>query len=411
LQLLPAAWRWALADSALLQAIAADQPVKRGPRGERLHGWLVRADRVGLAIPAMWIVGMTQAVAAWRRHRSGPAQGVPFGRVFVGFGAGMEDKLFRQYESMVGPSVVRVDQTDPASCGKYQRVAFARIIGAVTRSTRQASKALRGLPPSLAPSCDQFRTFAAMRLGDYSFMRAWFETLNARVPRVTEACFVAADTPAFAAIDSGLMARHLQHGFVRHSLVFPGFAHVDALTIDEGKHFRRRLPDAIVAQVEYPHIALEGLSSAILVASVYEETAELQKVQSFLSWAQLQSWGVAVRPHPREDRKFWTTQVDRGLFQLAEEDRTFHDALKRLRPRIVVSWYSTALADALNCGIIPVTVSDGDTPAVRDMVYPLFKRALRWPQDASRIAEVMASDEAYRAVLQTLQGDASSLHE
>jgi len=323
----------------------------------------------------------------------------------------MEEKLFRHYEANTDPPVARVNQTDPASCGQYQRVRFVRILRAVGRSARQAEQALSRLPPALAPSRDQFLTYAAMRLGDYSFMRAWFESLSARAPRVMEACFVAADSAAFAAIDAGVRARYMQHGFIRHSLVFPRFAQVDALTTDEGEHFRRRLPGASVDQVEYPEIGPEGLTSKVLVASVYEDTTELQKIHSFLSWARQRAWDVAVRPHPREDRAFWNTQADGGLFQVTDEDRTFHDALNRLRPRIVASWYSTAVADALNCGIIPVTVSDESTPAVSDMVYPLFKRALRWPQDRQRIAEIMSSDEAYRATLRSLRGDASSSDE
>jgi hypothetical protein len=118
---------------------------------------------------------------------------------------------------------------------------------------------------------------------------------------------------------------------------------------------------------------------------------------------------VRVRPHPREDRSFWTNEVDPSLVDFEGGDASFHDALRRLRPRIVVSWYSTALADALMCGIVPVTVSDETTPAVADMVYPLLDRALRWPRDQHRIAEIMRSEAAYQETLSSLRGPASQL--
>jgi len=95
------------------------------------------------------------------------------------------------------------------------------------------------------------------------------------------------------------------------------------------------------------------------------------------------------------------------MVQIEDADPSFEDALRRLRPRIVVSWYSTALAEALNRGIVPVTVSDESTPAIADMVYPLMDRALQWPRDQARIAELMRDDAVYCATLQSLSGEAS----
>jgi hypothetical protein len=145
----------------------------------------------------------------------------------------------------------------------------------------------------------------------------------------------------------------------------------------------------------------------IMVASVYERSQEMARILPFLDWAQGNAWNVRVRPHPREDRSFWSREVDDSLAQLDDRDASFHDALRRLRPRIVVSWYSTALAEALNCGIMPVTISDESTPAIADMVYPLLDRALRWPRDLERIVQVMRSDAAYDATLQELRGTVS----
>ena len=149
---------------------------------------------------------------------------------------------------------------------------------------------------------------------------------------------------------------------------------------------------------------MDELSDEILVASVYERSQEMQRIMPVLDWARVNGCRVRVRPHPREDRSFWSNEVDPTLVQIEDSDASFHDALHRLRPRIVVSWYSTALADSLNCGIVPVTVNDATTPAIADMVYPLLDRALRWSCDLERIAEVMRSDAVYRATLQALRG-------
>jgi hypothetical protein len=202
----------------------------------------------------------------------------------------------------------------------------------------------------------------------------------------------------------------LQHGFVRRSLLFPCFVAVDALTEDEAVHFRRFLPSARVRIRDNEQLQTTDLNASVLVASVYEVEQEMRRILPICDWVHENGWTLQVRPHPREDRVFWSERVDHSSIQIEDGDSSFYDALKRLRPRIVVSWYSTALADALNCGIVPVTVSDESTPAVSDLVYPLFKRALRWPQDRQRISEIMSSDEAYRATLRSLRGEASTSH-
>ena len=406
LNAMPADQLWALADSALLQAMARGEPVQRGPRGQRLRRLLGWADRLGLARALLLVTGGVELLKLL--HRQGPRQqkadyGLP-ALLFVGFGAGPEEALFGSYTAEHAGQVARLNQVDIATFGAWQRLRLGGAMAALWAAHRHAWQAVSNLPLPCQSWRLDFIAFAAMRLGLYSYMRAWFGALGTRQPGLKEVCFLAADTPAFAAVDAGLVTRYLQHGLIRHSLVLPVFDCVDALTHDELSHFQRRLPQAnIHLAASYPDLAAQGLSGGILIASIYGEHDELAVIGPVIIWANAQGLPLWVRRHPCEDPTFWAGMAHRHTFLLEDEDPSFQAALQRLRPSLVVSWYSSALADALRCGIIPVTVSDPKSPVIQDMVYPLVDRALQWPVDQAQIEQVLQDPEQYRQTLLRLQ--------
>jgi hypothetical protein len=120
--------RWVLADSSLLQAIAANEPVVRGPRGGRLRSILVLADRVALAGPVLLAVGFVDLITKMRRQRLHQCTNDRLCRLFVGFGAGSEEALFAQYCHESRDSVARTSQIDVATMGRIHRVGVAQAL-------------------------------------------------------------------------------------------------------------------------------------------------------------------------------------------------------------------------------------------------------------------------------------------
>ena len=58
--------------------------------------------------------------------------------------------------------------------------------------------------------------------------------------------------------------------------------------------------------------------------------------------------------------------------------------------------------DALQAGILPVTIENAASPVILDLAYPLVDRTLHWPGDQERISRLMESDALYRETLNTL---------
>ena len=416
LQHLPVNCRWAVADSSVLQAIARGEKVQRGPAGRRLKR-LVRIFTM-LKIPylLLFAVGFFELTRLLLRQRNtadsllrAPTEHMPAqypAYFFVGFGAGSEEYLFDRYCVDRNAPVGRIDQTEPVSMMSWHSVGPMEGISALFTSIALARQAMKNLPEECLPWKGDFLTFIGMRLGYFSYGFAWFSKIKEKAPHVEEVCFVSPDTLAFAAINSMLRTRFVQHGLIRHSLIFPEFDSVDAITADEANHLRYRLPRAVVHLDSFPASSISARYTAcVLVASFYGSNEEMLRVVPFLEHLAAKGLYIHVRPHPREDQSFWLRSVLSFDVVMEDSNESFNAAIERLRPSLLVSWFSTTLMEALCSDTIPVSVSALDDKNVADLVYPLFARCLHWPSQHEDLEVAMSSKNGYENILARLQSD------
>lgn len=407
LQASPQQYRWVYGDSALLQAISRNEPIVRGIRGRLLGGLVKVSRRLGLVWPLLRLMGILEIIGLLLRQRAttrnGNSQNNNYPeRFFVGFGAGKEEVLFKQYCENHSGKVGRLNQIDISSFSVWHRVGIGSGFRALVSALAAARMAITALPAEINPWRADFFTYVGMRIGYFAYMRAWFEILKIKSgTSLDEVAFVTGDIPAFAAVDSGFATCYLQHGMIRLSVVLPSFNRVEALTADEAVFMRHRLPKLHVTQ----HLSfmcrleLSQLKRGILVASIYGDTEYLSIITPFILWANAMKVPLQVRPHPCENSTFWQGYLAVGQVTIEKCDEDIYQCIARLCPRLVVSWFSTAVFDALECGVIPVTVCTDDDRNVADMVYPLFKRCLRWPDDVDSITRLLNDDEYYATVL------------
>jgi hypothetical protein len=323
---------------------------------------------------------------------------------FVGFGAGPEESLFDAFCAEKKGNVVRIDQTKVESMGQIYCLGVYSAFGSLIDSLFLVKQAMANLPVEFEPWKEDFFTFAGTRIGYFSYVMAWFARLKVNAPEVEEVCFLSGDTAAFAAVNVRIQTRYLQHGLIRRSLVLPDFDRVDALTGYEVIHFRHRLPKANIHLVRPCSAQIDpGPSPCMLVTSVYFNSEEMNRIRPILEFATHNGMIIYVRPHPRENTKFWHT-IDMPVKILMEEsDLTFDAAIDRLQPTIVVSWFSTTLVNALNRGVIPVSVSACDDLNINDMVFPLSRHCLNWPEDLNELQTIIFDKTQYQSTLSRLR--------
>jgi hypothetical protein len=410
LQRMPAQYHWVLADEALLLAISRGEPIMRGIRGRRLSGLVKASQRLGLLWPLLLLVGMVELVRLLLRQRTSPRNEVcreadyPM-RFFVGFGAGPEEQFFKLYCEEHPGKVARLDQIDISSFAYWHHVGVIQSIRALAHALATARKAVTALPFELTPWRSDFLTYAGMRAGYFAYMSTWFEILRTKAgAHLEEIVFLAADTAAFAAADVKLPICYHQHGLISYNIQ-PDFTRVASLTSDEATFLQEVLPKARInlCPGQEPTLTPRKMTREILLASIYGDTNYMSSITPVIAWARMMKTPLRVRPHPCEKNECWTEYEAGGVLTIERTDTDFIQAMNRIRPRLVVSWFSTALAEALEYGVVPITVCAEDDRYVAGTVYPLFRRSLRWPQDVDTMARLLDDDKFYASVISRLR--------
>lgn len=224
--------------------------------------------------------------------------------------------------------------------------------------------------------------------------------------RIEKAVFISNDTPAFACLDAGFRkVEFRQHGCLRRSDLMPQFPLLQVLTEEEQDYLSKQLPGAEFRLVQ-PRGQIENYNRLLLIASIYDtdelhKADELQKLKDIFAWAESRSVAVRIRPHPCEDPVFWRLHFPDAMIDAA--DASFEDALARLRPLFVLSWFSTALIDALLRGVVPVSVSSANCKHVQDMVVSLHSHCLAWPEQESILDDIVAGKTEVAEIVQRLR--------
>ncbi|KAA6183941.1 hypothetical protein F2Q65_14130 [Thiohalocapsa marina] len=411
-QTLPNDIRWAFADSALYQSIDHGKRITRGSRGRILSFILRASQKVKIEWLAILGVAFYEAAKMWRAYQKPDtycSKDVE-PHIFVGFGAGMEEELFRIFaEDRRG--VFRADQQRLESFNVDHEMRLKDVFRTVLQSLGRLKNEWPTLPLDAHEYRVEFLTHLTMRVARYCFFRTWFECYTKALGRAPEVCLISPDTLAFAAVDAGVISDFYQHGLMRLSGVFPDFTRVRALTADEASYLQKALPRSVIRSALPIAKPIENTRDrVVLVASIYGSVSQMNIVIPFLEWADAAGMTILVRRHPKEQSDYWSSLSPRFRLTIDDRNEPIAKVFTRVRPAIVVSWFSTAMVDALNYGLIPVMLVPNDDDAVRDLIYPLVTRTLNWPNDKVQIDKALRSSAARGAIIRTLKAQGNQSH-
>jgi hypothetical protein len=321
-------------------------------------------------------------------------------------GAGQEAELISVLRAEEPRGAHHLDERDPASLGE---VAVPRVSEVVREVWRGATEIVRGLDRSPMDAIREHRAWwlarAATRLGRYAFARAWGRALPGSVARVV---FLAPSTVTFAIADalagSGTRAEWWQHGMIRRSSLYARVPRARLLTVAEADYLRIL---GVCPQVELyfpkagPATPLDP-RSVVLLASQHDtdtckRAAYLDRLREVVDWLAARGHRLVVRPHPREDLAFWSAHFPN--LEIQREPVRFLDHLRALRPRFVLSWFSTALIDGSLVGVPGLTLGTGPDAQLEDVVFDFEATFLQWGRDQARIEAMLKSERersAYR---------------
>ena len=381
----PVEFRWALANSGLQKIMTGEawdvSPFgRRGRLIRRLVGFACTFGAARLVVALTALAEVTRFMYQARRVQ--PLRLPAKCRIFVGFGAGPEEEMWRTFEEESDELAIRLDETLPDTFLAYHRPSVFELWKQIWRESGAVLPFL--LKSELEPVA-LFRkntlTFAALRMAKYILYRTWWAGVEDS--SISEVVFLSAATPAFACIDAGMApVEYRQHGLHRKSILMPSFHVLKLLTQVEADCYQQYLPTSEI-NVLRPQQRVTQHLPHILVASIYDvpglyKIKDLARVQSLVLWANQNNLEVIIRKHPRETDNFWNAHFPELQVDVTRD--RFEDALMRIKPVFVASWFSTSLVDALFANVIPVSVVEPGDQHIQDLVFDLLKHCLLWPQ-------------------------------
>lgn len=394
-QALPPGIRWLNNVERTIRAHACGLPVERGPRSRAAAGLLAIAGIFGLAGWAAQQMGFCLLGLLYVQMLRVRSADSLKNTVFVGIGAIRETALQRELAEERQEPVTFLNETSVASFAQHFKPGWRELLRewkAISHDARAqlSDRDLRGL------SARDRRVAFVTEAHRFVWCRAWFRMLRRRGTR-EPVVFSAASAVAHAAATAGLRAAYHLHGFQCRSLVYPEFEEVRCFTEPEQQHLASRLPRARVLLSREQSTLIET-KRAVAVAGCYGQRVGFEDCIAFVEWARRRNIAVILRPHPRDHSGFFERWRGSEGVTWSESAVPFEEFLETARPRLLLSWYSTALYDALRRGIVPVTVRTEEWRSL-DMVFPFREISLHWPGDETEAARFMDGDARMHAFL------------
>jgi len=397
IQRLPGDIRWLHAVPDVIQSRACGTALRFGPRTRVAAILLSLAIVPALARLVTCAGSFLLLVNAHRAQGRSARSAIPGSSIFIGVGALREHGLIHALASERSDEVCFLNETSLKSFSSVQQVGWSdlwrewRCVVGATWTQLGGEDPLVGLPPFYRRI--EFLTQAHR----YAYLRAWFRKLKTRKQVREPLVFSASSVVAFAAVSVGARSAYHIHGFQRQSLVYPGFEEVRCFTRAEAAHVARRLPNARVTVEIEPSGAINS-ERVVAIAGCYGQTLGFDDCASFIAAAKDNGIPVIIRPHPLDRSGFFERWRTDSAVRFCDTSLPFDVFLEQYRPRLVLSWFSTALYDALRRGVVPVTV---ETEAWRplDTVFPFQEISLRWPKERERAFRLLSSDVERKAFL------------
>jgi hypothetical protein len=233
----------------------------------------------------------------------------------------------------------------------------------------------------------------------YAYFHAWFDMLGLKIgPELRVGFGAASTTVSYPAVRSGVWCSYYPHGLLARTVVFPEFSEVLCSNRFEADHIRTRLPRAVI-RVECQSFEPVETEQFAAIASGYLDDPDSEVCRSFLEWARKEGLPIFVREHPRirpELAERWRGVP--GVVATSVEG-SVDDFIQRYRPRLMATWYSTTILDALSRGVLPVALC-GVEP---NGVIPIGEISISWPKEEARLRDLLGDRISCRALAADFQ--------
>ena len=175
---------WMVASSSVIQSITNSNPVEFGPRGKVLHKIFTFIGTSFFALQFIRILGLSLCLSWWIKSCSFKKAESKAVNIFIGFGAGSENEMFRRFIHENPDKAVYLNQTVPTSFAKVTRPSLLTLVKNIWKESRQVITSLNSTNIFFISNyAIEWLTSISIRFSAYVFYKSWTFSLNEQVKR------------------------------------------------------------------------------------------------------------------------------------------------------------------------------------------------------------------------------------
>lgn len=388
---------FALANQAVIKAMAQRQPTAWGRKKQLLTSLMRYASKINLSDATIFMIAALSATLTWLRLRKQRTQNIQATdvHVFAGFGAASEEYLFQQFQNSAPEQIIRINWITLEGMHQLGCPSLFPILKEIAQYSFGHTKKLRAAIPLIRDHLVDFLTTAASNTGQYVFFRHYWR--QARQYGLKKITFLAPDMAAYACIDENIDHVFQQHGLLCLSVLLPSISAANLMTREEASYMTQRLSSLRHLELTHTSQGHTEKSPILLILPPTQITNDTAKqIKEAITWASAAGLKTVLRPSPA----FYYQQINdyKHHFESTPLDNleiSFEDSLTALQPILVGAWWSTGLATCLQQGYLPLSFCDEKAADHFSMIYPMKDKVLFWHKDKQRIAQALSSPTLY----------------
>lgn len=261
------------------------------------------------------------------------------------------------------------------------------------------------------PSIDFIFKNISKKIALHSYFDSFYYEIKIKKPNIY--CYTSGSWfQSLSIINSKIPIIYLSHGLLSQfsSLIAPRFENYCVFSNYEKLFLERKYNYKNIQTYKFKKI-IHYNKSIIIYLRQHQQLINKNDLIEIIKFFKSNNYKIYIKEHPKSKFNF-RDYYNINEFQIINKHELTYDTLKQISPKYVVGYFSTALCEALNMGILPISLGDKDEiktkPNLKNIkiiewtIYPFIKKTISWKREILLLKKIIKNDNDYSQHLQKL---------
>ena len=212
-------------------------------------------------------------------------------------------------------------------------------------------------------------------------------------------------------INNNIPITFLSHGLLGKfsALIIPNFDILCVFSNFEKKYLEKNYSFKKIITYQYEQLKYYN-SSIIIFLRQSEKYINKNDLIQIIDYFKLYNYKIYIKEHPKTHFNFLEFYNSKNVTIIDKNDLSY-DLFKQISPKFVVGYFSTSLCEALNYGILPISLGNFDEFKIKHKkvkitdwtIYPFYKKTLSWKKNLKELDLIINNETNFNNYLLKLK--------